>query len=307
MAIKKLLFVDTNIWLDFYRTRNEAGLSLLKHAENIADKIIVTYQLEGEFKRNRQTVILEAMKELKVPPQIPRLGIFSDAQATKVMAKHLKEVERRVTKLRTQLSRVLDDPAMYDPVYQACQRIFHRDKNSIVLTHDNKLRRSIRRLAFRRFLHGCPPRKRGDTSIGDAFNWEWMIHCAKENIAELVIVSRDSDYGVSYGDKNYINDDLRQEFSDRVSRKRKLLLHQKLSDALKHFARPVTAQEEEAESEIVTAASERHNIPKDQLTALHDILASQIPPVKATSLSGFRSDVFPFKVRRESATEPDNE
>lgn len=180
MAIKKLLFVDANIWLDFYRARNESGLSLLKHAEDISDKIIVTYQLESEFKRNRQTVILEAMKELKPPQQVPRPGIFSDAQATKVMAKSMKEVEKRVTKLRVQLSRALDNPAMNDPVYQACQRIFHREQSPIVLKHGDKLRHSIRRLAFRRFLHGCRPRKRSDTSIGDAFNWEWMIHCAEK-------------------------------------------------------------------------------------------------------------------------------
>jgi hypothetical protein len=276
MAIKKLLFVDANIWLDFYRARNEAGLGLLSHAEAISDNIIVTYQLESEFKRNRQTVILEGMKELKAPPQIARLGIFSKAQASKVMTKSLKEVEKRVTKLKTQLGRVLDNPTMYDPVYQACQRIFHREDSPIVLTRSNKLQRSIRRLAFRRFLHGCPPRKRTDTSIGDAFNWEWMIHCAKENAAELVIVSRDSDYGISYGEKNYVNDDLRQEFSERVSQKRKLLLYQKLSDALKHFERPVTKQEQEAESEIVTAASDQHAAVEDQFAALRDLLGSQL-------------------------------
>jgi hypothetical protein len=257
MAIQKLLFVDANIWLDFYRARNEAGLGLLKHAEAISDKIIVTYQLESEFKRNRQTVILEAMKELKAPPNIPRPAIFSDAQASRVMARSLGEVGKRVDKLRAQLGRVLDNPPMYDPVYQACQRIFHRDDSPIVLNHGNKLRHSIRKLAFRRFLHGCPPRKRNDTSIGDAFNWEWMIHCAKDASAELVIVSRDSDYGVTYGDKNYVNDDLRQEFSERVSKKRKLLLYPKLSDALKHFARPVTEQEQEAETEIVKEAGEK--------------------------------------------------
>ena len=67
MAIKKLLFIHTNIWLDFYRARSEAGLTLLKHAEEISSEITVTYQLEGEFKRNRQKVILEAMRELKAP------------------------------------------------------------------------------------------------------------------------------------------------------------------------------------------------------------------------------------------------
>lgn len=285
MAIKKLLFIDTNIWLDFYRAKNETGLGLLRRAEAISEKIIVTYQLESEFKRNRQTVILDAMKELKAPQQVLRPGIFSDAQATKMIARNLNDIEKRVKKLQAQLVRALDDPTMYDPVYQACQRIFRREGSPIVLTHDRKVRHSIRTLALRRFLHGCPPRKRNDISIGDAFNWEWMLHCAKENTAELVIVSRDSDYGVSYGDKNYINDDLRQEFSDRVSQKRKLLLYPKLSDALKHFALPVTKQEQEAESEIVTAASEQQVSAKSTFESVRDALtqALQQQPVQGSA------------------------
>lgn len=249
--LQKLLFIDTNIWLDFYRARNETGLTLLKHAESVASKIIVTYQLESEFKKNRQTAILEGMQDLKAPAQIPRPGIFSDAKASAVLSKSIKEAEKRVKSLKTKLTKVLENPAVHDPVYKACQRIFHKS-DALVLTREDKLRHVIRRKAFRRFLHGCPPRKKSDTSIGDAINWEWMVHCANANNAELVIVSRDSDYGVHFENKAYVNDHLRQEFSERVSKKRKLLLYSRLSDALKHFAVPVTKQEEDAEAELVT-------------------------------------------------------
>ena len=34
--LKKLLFVDANIWLDFYRARNDAGLTLLGHVEAVS-------------------------------------------------------------------------------------------------------------------------------------------------------------------------------------------------------------------------------------------------------------------------------
>jgi hypothetical protein len=115
------------------------------------------------------------------------------------------------------------------------------------------MKKVIRRRAFRRFLHGCPPRKRNDTSLGDAFNWEWMVQCAIERKAGLVIVSRDSDYGVTLDQKSFVNDHLRQEFSDRVSQKRKLLLHTRLSEALKLFEVEVSAQEEEAEKEFVSS------------------------------------------------------
>ena len=78
-----------------------------------------------------------------------------------------------------------------------------------------------------------------------------MIHCANANKAELVIVTRDFDYGLHFDNQAYVNDHLRQEFSERVSKKRKLLLYSRLSDALKHFDVPVTKQEEEAELELI--------------------------------------------------------
>lgn len=248
--LKKLLFIDTNIWLDFYRARNDAGLALLKHVEAVSDRIIVSYQLESEFKKNRQTAILEGMQELKAPAQIPRPAIFSDAKSTQVLNRSLKEADRRVKNLKARLTKALENPSSNDPVYQACQRIFHKT-DSLSLTRTDKTKIAIRRMAFRRFLHGCPPRKKNDTSFGDAFNWEWMVHCAQKENAELVIVSRDSDYGATFDNKVYVNDHLKQEFSERVSKKRKLLLYTRLSDALKHFSVPVTEKEVQAETEIV--------------------------------------------------------
>lgn len=254
--LKKLLFVDTNIWLDSYRGRNEAALALIEKVEAVVDRVIVTYQLEQEFKKNRQSAILEGMQELKAPSQIARPGIFSDAKAGNALNKSIKEAAARVKSLKTRLTKALANPAQHDPVYQACQRIFHRSSD-IVLTRDNPIRRVIRRRAFRRFLHGCPPRKKSDTSMGDALNWEWMVECAIKENAELVIVSRDSDYGVVFEDHPYVNDHLKQEFAERVSMKRKLLLYTKLSDALKHFEVAVSPQEVAAEKELVQAAALR--------------------------------------------------
>lgn len=253
MAIKQLLFVDTNIWLDFYRARTDAGLALLDHLEKVSDRLIVTYQLEMEFKKNRQAAILEGIQELKPPSNISRPAIFSDAQAVKVLQEGIKTAGDRVKKLKNKMKDVLKNPAVHDPVYKTCQRIFHAN-SSLILSREDKLRHSIRRRALRRFLHGCPPRKKSDTSMGDAINWEWMIECSLSNNAELVIVSRDADYGVVFEDTAYINDHLRQEFSERVSRKRKLLLYTKLSAALKHFKIPVTPQEVQEEEQIIQSA-----------------------------------------------------
>lgn len=252
MAIQKLLFVDTNIWLDFYRHRNEAGLKLLEHLEKVSDRIVVTYQLEMEVKKNRQKAIAEGLRELKSPQRISRPGLFSDAKAVKALEKSIRSADQKVKLLRTRLIKALANPTTHDPVYQACQRIFHR-RSDLVLTRDNPARRIIKRQAFRRFILGCPPRKDGDTSMGDAVNWEWMIECAIRRTAELVIVSRDADYGLNIENQTFLNDHLRHEFSERVSKQRRVRLYTLLSEALEHFQVPVSAQEKKGEQQLLAA------------------------------------------------------
>ena len=250
-----LLFVDTNILLDFYRARTEAGLALLNHLDAIRDRIIMTYQVEMEFKKHRQEVILESFNAMKAPQGVPRPGLFSDAKTVKALQRDLKNAEKRVDALRKRLKRAFERPADHDPVYQVCQRCFHRT-DQFTLTRKSKNKAIVRKRALRRFLNGCPPRKKGDTSIGDAINWEWIVHCASMDQGSVHIVSRDSDYGTTFDNCTYLNDHLLQEFKERVSRKRKIFLHVKLSEALKNFAINVTPEEEEAEKEITRQPSE---------------------------------------------------
>jgi predicted nucleic acid-binding protein len=66
-APQYLLFIDTNILLDFYRARNDAGLHLLDTIDQNHRCIVTSYQVEMEFKKNRQRVIVESLKNLKLP------------------------------------------------------------------------------------------------------------------------------------------------------------------------------------------------------------------------------------------------
>lgn len=254
-GIQTLLFVDTNIWLDFYRAQNEAYIGLLDKVEGIKGKVIVTHQLETEFKKNRQRVILNSVTQLKshIPKAVPSIGVLAQAKQFKMVGKDIGNAKRRIQKLQDRLIAMLEKPSDKDKVFQAIHRIFHRD-DDLVLTRedkDNDKRKLIRELAERRFMHGCPPRKNDDTSYGDALNWEWMIDRSVAKTAELVIVSRDADYGTTYEGKSYINDHLRHEFSNRVSQQRKLLLYTKLSEALQHFNVAVTQAQVIAERQLI--------------------------------------------------------
>jgi hypothetical protein len=252
-GIKKLLFVDTNIWLDLYKPRasDAAALELLTKLESIKDKIIVTFILEMEYKKNRQNVMAKSLKDMAHPQSPAPLGIFSEARATQTIDKSQKAIKKRLDMLKKRLEKALADPIHHDPVYKACQRIFRRDHDLVLgFDADKRLKAKIRAKAIRRFYLGCPPRKANDTSIGDAINWEWMLHCAERNKAELVILTRDSDFGITIGKNVYLNDHLKQEFQDRVSKKRKILLYSSAVEALKHFAVSVSKETEASEGDF---------------------------------------------------------
>lgn len=245
-----LLFVDTNIWLDFYRARTEAGLQLLNHLDSIRGQIIGTCQVEMEYKKNRQIAMIEGISTLKSPEAIPRPGLFSDAKAVKAIQAAQKQVEKRVKSLKARLQKALADPTRHDPVYKVFQRCMGKE-DGLILKQQGKEWATVNRLAFKRFMCGHPPRKSSDTSMGDAINWEWILTCAQRANDVIYIVSRDADYGVIYDGKSYINDFLAHEFRKRVGRRRKIILCHKLSEALKNFQVPVTAEEEEEEQQLI--------------------------------------------------------
>jgi predicted nucleic acid-binding protein len=48
-----LIFIDTNIYLDFYRYRggSDTSFSILKHFDENHDRIIITSEIEMEYKK----------------------------------------------------------------------------------------------------------------------------------------------------------------------------------------------------------------------------------------------------------------
>lgn len=248
-----LLFVDTNILLDFYRIRKtDIGTKYLEQLEACKDRLILGAQVEMEYKKNRQGVILEAYSNFTTPDwsKLTAPALVSELQAVKMIEKKKKEILTQKNLISNKIQKILADPTHHDPVYQCLQRLFKSD-SPYNLVRPMKERFAIRSLARKRFFLGYPPRKKGDTSIGDALNWEWIVHCAKQSGKHIVIVTRDTDYGINFDGKSYLNDYLRQEFSQRVSQQRKIILTDKLSFGLKTVHAAVTKEMEEEEARVM--------------------------------------------------------
>ena len=241
-------FIDTNIYLDFYRSNKEARLQLLDKLESCSGRIISTYQVQMEFLKHRQSELLKSISELKVG-NLSAPAVVSDGHVEAAIKKIAQESKKRDSYVKKRVERMLKQPKTNDRVYQVLESIFSSSEDH-VLTRDMSVRHLIKRKAWRRFILGYPPRKRNDTSIGDSLNWEWIIHCAKNLSGKFYIVTRDSDFGIEYQRKAYLNDQLKTEFRNRVGRK-SIEMTNKLSDVLKSLEVHVTQEELEAEEEMI--------------------------------------------------------
>lgn len=251
-----LIFIDTNIFLDFYRIRkSNVSLKYLEEIEKHFDLIITSSQVEMEFKKNRQSVILESIGEVNkinnVNISVP--AILSDAKAVEMIEKSKKNISKKQKELRERIEKILKNPTYNDPVFKSLQKLFSH-KSDINLNRENKLRFTIRNLAKKRFILGYPPRKKTDNSIGDAVNWEWIIRCAQNSGKHIIIVTRDSDFGCVYDNDSHLNDWLKQEFKQRISQKRKIILTDKLHKAFQLVKIPVTKEMIEEEENVITTS-----------------------------------------------------
>jgi hypothetical protein len=254
--MNKLIFIDTNILLDFYRfIKSDITLRYLDTIDKHHNKIITTSQVEMEFKKNRAEEIRKTYGSI-APPNWQSLSspaILADSEPAMVIDKKKREIETQLKTLRTRVIKLLENPTRNDKVYQTLQRLFKNTTSDINLFRDNKEKHRIRKLALKRFALGYPPRKKDDTSIGDPINWEWIIDCAVRKNADVIIVSRDTDYGQFIQDSSFINDWLSVEFKERVNKQKKITLTNKLSVAFKEAIskQSVTKKMEAAEQEIV--------------------------------------------------------
>lgn len=249
---KPLVFIDTNVLLDFYRSRNESGLTLLRRLDGLHDHIITSYQVEMEFKKNRQEAIKESLSKLEIPHKIRPAAFLHKTKSLKALNSGIDEIKERIKNMRQHLMDILADPTSKDPVYEIVQRLFTNSTDNN-LSKDKLVKDTIRRLAWKRFIFGYPPRKRSDVSAGDAVNWEWIIRRAADMKSDVVIVSRDEDYGFIRDRQSFVNDWLGEEFKKRVSNKRSVTLVDRLSAAFKSLSIEVTDEEENDEEERIGA------------------------------------------------------
>ena len=93
--IQAYAFIDTNIFLDFYRG-SEATIAMLEKLEQVRDRIICTYQVEMEFLKNRQFEIGRIVNQANLNLDASLPAVLSDTQ----LSASLKAARRDLRKCK---------------------------------------------------------------------------------------------------------------------------------------------------------------------------------------------------------------
>lgn len=184
---KIALFIDTNIFLSFYKY-GQASLDHLNklHAELIENNVqlYITEQVMDEFQRQRQKILKETISS------------FEKIEFKKEYPTIIRNFENEYQELRkTQKAYEIAHANILKPVQQAA--IANKLPVDVVIdsvfkksTRFNRTPEIIDRASTRVKL-GNPPGKKN--CIRDAVNWEILLANVEKNVT-TVIISQDGDY-----------------------------------------------------------------------------------------------------------------
>lgn len=226
------VFVDSNLYLNFYRLLEPEFQSLLKPLASVSDSIFITSQIVDEVTRNRLGTFVERAEKLRgsIPSDLglPSFHWGDKSKASDWVARigefNLKLKQIRIEydeSIKVTAGKILDGS---DEISTTLERIFSTAKGPTQAQMERARSRKER---------GNPPGKRSDP-LGDQINWEQFIDQARKD-ESVWIVSTDGDFFDDVRDQTKLNPFLYDELRKRIGTKAQIHCYKELSAALRSF------------------------------------------------------------------------
>lgn len=205
------IFIDTNIFFDFYRYNKNDNISNLKNEfRKYYDHFVNTRQSYDEFFRNRERTINDFIQTLN--GQINPLydgNFLSSLDGFKDYYDNMKLANKSIQAMKEKCNELIFDSEK-DPVYSLyslfCNVIYERTESTV----DS---------AIKRKYIGNPPTS-NKTTCCDEIIWESILANCKDN---LIIVTRDKTYHENY---NF----LKNEYKEKTGKE--LMIVELISEAI---------------------------------------------------------------------------
>lgn len=250
---KKHIFIDTNIFLDFYRLSEKDLKEIKKLLEYIKSgeiKIYLTQQIRNEFYRNRETVFSNTFNEfVKTKDDDSLEHIFSLNNILKGYQEYnnIKKIKKMLGKVRSELVNKIQDDIINKNL-SADKIIKNIFEKAGVENSDSFLDNAEKRLKL-----GNPPGK--NNSLGDAINWEFLLEAVPQN-QDLIVISRDGDF-VSFMDKERLHPFLDDEWKE--NKKSKIYFYNSLSNFFNNHDIKIKLEDKELKDFLIEKLDESRN------------------------------------------------
>jgi hypothetical protein len=190
--IKMKLFIDANIYLDFYEL--QAVKPLIDPLVKVSDHILITHQVVSEVFRNKLKLASKKLEEYtkKINISIALPDVLTENAIAEIDSSAGKKLQELSSSLK-EFKKLLED--IYSKTIEQVSK--DEDKVSVELNKifKNSLPCSDELIfaAKKRKEFGNPPGKKEDP-IGDEISWEQVLDYAKKNSYAVWVVSRDGDF-----------------------------------------------------------------------------------------------------------------
>lgn len=184
----KRIFIDTNVFLDMYRSNIQSDINtLMRFLYKNKKYLITTEQSINEFSRNRYTILNESLESFKKTTNIDK------GSSTFLRSLNgYKKYEDSLKRFREQRQAVIEEiqgkieSTQKDDIYLKFKRLWST-KNIIKASNE------IIDAANRRKISGNPPTSDKYT-CGDEIIWESLLEYEAVNKEDLIIVSKDKTF-----------------------------------------------------------------------------------------------------------------
>lgn len=178
------IFIDTNIFLDFYRINNNDNINeILREMKKYKKFFINTEQSRDEFMRNRERTIEEFVKNLNAQKyQLFNNNFIVTFDEYEDYSNAVKNANKFI-KVITDKCKSLVENIEFDPIYSVYS-------NSYLENNFYKRTNKIIDSAIKRKFIGNPPVSNKNTCC-DEIIWETLLEYCDE---DLIIVSRDETF-----------------------------------------------------------------------------------------------------------------
>ena len=231
------LFIDTNIFLNFYTYPDDDDGVIDELLENIGPNKIVLHlpkQVENEFERNRESKLHGAVTEFqssKFPNAVP-----NHMRGTEAARNYQEAIKIAESAKKTLIANATGLALQNDlPVDRKITEIFNKSQK---YGEDD----ATFKLAIERSQRGNPPGK--GESVGDRYNWEVLLKHVPAG--DLHIVSKDGDYASPLANLDKRTVKAKRYLSEEWSKKKEdgsLHIYTNIKSVIAHYKKLVQQPE----------------------------------------------------------------